>query len=168
MKSFPIHENFDVLCKALNGNGAFLAVKDKEGRSNIMTIGWATVGIIWSKHVMTVMVRPVRYTHELIENATAFSVCVPSNNKYGKELMTCGTESGRNQDKAKLAGLTLVPGKLEGAIVVKECDLFYESEIIHKNSINPASLRQDIKDDLYPKHDFHTIYYGEIKHSYTI
>ena len=82
--------------------------------------------------------------------------------------MTCGTESGRNQDKAKLAGLTLVPGKLEGAIVVKECDLFYESEIIHKNSINPASLRQDIKDDLYPKHDFHTIYYGEIKHSYTI
>ena len=78
MKAFPFYENFDVLCKAMAGNGAFLAVKDKDGRSNIMTIGWATVGVIWSKHVMSVMVRPVRFTHELMENAKVFSVCVPS------------------------------------------------------------------------------------------
>ncbi|MCX6112815.1 MAG: flavin reductase [Proteobacteria bacterium] len=166
MKAFPFYENFDVLCRALNSNGAFLAVKDRDGRSNIMTIGWATVGIVWSKHVMTVMVRPVRYTHELIENATAFSVCVPSG-KYGHELMTCGTESGRNIDKAKKTGLSLVPGKLKDSIIVMECDLFYECEIIHKNAVEPGSLKPDIKGDLYPKNDFHTIYYGEIKHAYT-
>ena len=165
MKSFPFYENFDVLCKALNSNGAFLAVKDRDGRSNIMTIGWATVGVIWSKHVMTVMVRPVRYTYELIEHATAFSVCVPSN-KYAKELIACGTESGRSTDKAKKHGLTLVSGKLENSIIVKGCDFFYECEIIHKNLIDPNYLKKELKEDLYPKNDFHAIYYGEIKHTY--
>lgn len=168
MKTFPFYRNFEELCKALDSHGAFLTVKDREGNTNLMTIGWATAGIIWSRPVMTVMVRPVRYTHDLMEQSKTFSVCVPDENKLQKELIYCGTKSGRNSDKAKESGLTLISGKLDGSIVVKECKLFYECEIIHKNIVNSRTLEPGIITDLYPKSDFHTIYYGEIKHSYTI
>ncbi|MEI6093723.1 MAG: flavin reductase family protein [bacterium] len=168
MKSFPFYKNFEELCKALDSHGAFLAVKDKEGKTNLMTIGWATTGLIWSRPVMTVMVRPVRYTYELMEKTSTFSVCVPDENKLQKELILCGTKSGKNLDKTKEAGLTITPGRLDGSVVVKECKMFYECEIIHKNTVDAKTLAPSIIKDLYPKTDYHVIYYGEIKHSYTV
>lgn len=168
MKTFPFYRNFEELCRALDSHGAFLTVKDREERVNLMTIGWATAGIIWSRPVMTVMVRPVRYTHDLMEASKTFSVCVPREHKLQKELILCGTTSGRSSNKAKESGLTIVPGRLEGSVVVKECNLFYECEIIHKNTVDSQTLESGIVKDLYPKSDFHTIYYGEIKNSYTV
>jgi len=161
------YDHFDQLCRSLDSHGAFLVVKDKDGRVNTMTIGWATIGIVWSRPLMTVLVRPVRFTHELIENAVSFSVCVPGDKTFDKALMCCGTKSGKKVDKAKECGLTFVPGKLENTVVVKGCNLFYECEIVHKNQIDSATLNKDIIADLYPKKDFHTIYFGEIKYSYT-
>ena len=37
---------------------------DKE-RCNTMTASWGGVGVIWNKNVVTVYIRPQRYTHEL-------------------------------------------------------------------------------------------------------
>ena len=48
-------DNFDKFCKALRTNGAFLVVSDDKQRTNIMTIGWAQIGVIWGKPVMTVL-----------------------------------------------------------------------------------------------------------------
>jgi len=168
MKDMNFYDHFEDMCKALDSHGVFLAVKDKKGRSNIMTIGWATNGIIWSRPVITVLVRPTRYTHELIEDASCFSVCIPAGAKLQKELMLCGSRSGRDMDKAKECGITLVPGKLDDAVIIKECKYIYECEIVHKNIIDPQTLKAEIIADLYPKRDFHTIYFGEIKYSYII
>jgi flavin reductase (DIM6/NTAB) family NADH-FMN oxidoreductase RutF len=166
MESIKFHEHFDELCSSLDSHGAFLVVKDKQGRSNIMTIGWATLGVVWTRPVMTVFVRPVRYTYELIENASSFTVCVPDGKKLDKALIECGTKSGRDMDKASLFGLSLVDGKLPNTSVIKECKLIYECKIIEKNKVDPGTLDQEIANDLYPKKDFHTVYYGEIKYSY--
>jgi flavin reductase (DIM6/NTAB) family NADH-FMN oxidoreductase RutF len=48
------------------------------GVSNVMTIGWATFSVLWSRPVWLVMVRYTRYTNNLIEEAGAFTVNVPS------------------------------------------------------------------------------------------
>ena len=168
MKQMNFFEHFNTLCRELNSHGVFLTVKDRDGRVNVMTIGWATAGIIWSRPVMTVLVRPVRYTHDIIENASTFTVSVPEGHNLEKELMYCGTTSGRGVDKAAKAGITLVPGMLANSLVVKECKYFYECEIIHKNVINAKTLSKEIVDDLYTQKDFHSIYYGEIKHSYAL
>jgi flavin reductase (DIM6/NTAB) family NADH-FMN oxidoreductase RutF len=168
VKDINFYDHFEEVCKALDSHGAFLAVKDNKGRANIMTIGWVTSGIIWSRPVMTVLVRPTRYTHELMEHASSFSVCVPAGSKLQKELMFCGSRSGRDMDKAKECGVSLVPGRLDDAVIIKECKYIYECEIVHKNLTDSKTLKAEIITDLYPKRDFHTIYFGEIKYSYTI
>ena len=66
MKYIKSYEEFERLNKALHSDGAFLVVKDKKGKVNVMTIGWAMIGVVWGKPMMTVFVRPARYTHELI------------------------------------------------------------------------------------------------------
>jgi flavin reductase (DIM6/NTAB) family NADH-FMN oxidoreductase RutF len=48
--------------------GAFLTVKDGD-RLNTMTIGWGSIGWIWQKPILMVMVRYSRHTYELIDKA---------------------------------------------------------------------------------------------------
>lgn len=166
MESIKFYEHAESLYKALDSNGAFLVVKDHQGRSNIMTIGWATIGVVWTRPVMTVFVRPVRYTHELIEQASSFSVCVPDVKKMDRALIECGTKSGRDIDKAGSFGLRLVDGKLANTQIIEGCKLVYECKIVEKNKIDGQTLSQEIVNDLYPKKDFHSVYYGEIKYCY--
>ena len=166
MDHIKYYEHFDKLYKALHADGAFLVVKDKNGKINTMTIGWATLGLVWSRPMMTVFVRPNRFTYELIENASSFSVCVPGTGKNKEELIFCGTNSGRMVDKIKQCKFTMVKGMLKDTVVIEECKLFYECEIVEKNKVLPETLSKEIIDDLYPKKDFHSVYYGEIKHCY--
>ena len=100
-------DNFGKFCEALEGAGAFLVVEDKKGRVNVMTIGWAQAGFIWNQPVMTVMVRPSRHSHLMLENADHFSVCVPRRGEMKKELAFCGTKSGRDYDKIRACALKL-------------------------------------------------------------
>ena len=166
MEHIKYYEHFDKLYRALHSDGAFLVVKDKNGKVNTMTIGWATLGLVWNKPMMTVFVRPNRFTHELMENAASFSVCVPAAGKHKEELIFCGTNSGKMVDKIKQCKLTLVKGMLKDTVVIDECKLFYECEILEKNKVLPETLSKEIVENVYPKKDFHSIYYGEIKHCY--
>ncbi|MFH1223983.1 MAG: flavin reductase family protein [Pseudomonadota bacterium] len=159
-------EHIDKLNHALENDGAFLVVEDEGGKVNVMTIGWATVGIVWGKPIMTVFVRPVRYTYELIEKAKHFTVCVPSAGKLKNELVTCGSSSGRVADKFKQCGFTPVRGQLKDTMIIEKCKYFYECRIVEKNKVTPETLDAGIIEKFYPKKDFHTVYFGEIKHSY--
>jgi len=159
-------EHIDKLVKALENDGAFLVVEDKKGKINLMTIGWATVGMVWGKPMMTVFVRPVRHTYDLIESATSFSVCVPGTGKLKEELEFCGSSSGRSVDKIKATGLTLKRGQAKDTMIVEECKLFYECSIVHRNFLDPKSLDPAIISSYYPNKDYHAVYYGEIKHSH--
>ena len=78
--------------------GAFLNVSDGQ-KDNTMTIGWANLGFMWKKPILTVMVRHSRYTYELIEKADCFTLSLPLSTDLKKELGICGTKSGRNVDK---------------------------------------------------------------------
>lgn len=164
MNTVKYYEGVDRLYKALSTDGAFLIVQDNKNRTNIMTIGWATVGVVWGKPMMTVFVRPVRYTYEFIENAKTFSVSVPSVGKLKSELALCGTSSGRMVDKIKQCGFKMIDGKLEGTKLIESCKLHYECEIVEKNIIDPKTLNNKIIENYYPNRDYHTVYYGEIKH----
>jgi len=80
-------------------NGAFLTVKSGEA-INTMTIGWATIGFVWRKPIITVAVRLLRHTFSIIEMAEDFTVSIPSSDMK-KEIMFCGTKSGRDYNKFK-------------------------------------------------------------------
>ena len=72
---------------------------------NSMTIGWGALGTVWNRDVLTVYVRPDRYTWQFMKDSDTFTVsffpesCRPA-------LLLMGRLSGRDGDKAAAAGLT--------------------------------------------------------------
>jgi flavin reductase (DIM6/NTAB) family NADH-FMN oxidoreductase RutF len=163
---FEYFEKARELFVPLSGPGAFLVVNDAEGNPNVMTIGWGTVGVMWYKPVLNIMVRTVRHTHQLLEKNINFTVCVPKENEFKKALSFCGSKSGRDTNKVRECGLSTEPGRVENTTIIAGCHLFYECTVIHKNSILPQNLVTDIKNTYYSDIDFHTVFSGEIIHSY--
>lgn len=71
--------------------GALLTVKSKD-KLNTMTIGWATLGRIWNKQILTVLVRFSRFTHELITDADSFTVSFSMDESIKQAMSICGTQ----------------------------------------------------------------------------
>jgi len=143
----------------LEDPGLLLVTAGSAGRANAMTIGWATIGVVWGKHVMTVLVRPSRHTYTLIEQSDSFTVCVPRPDMH-PAVEYCGQYSGRDGDKLAACNLTILPSTRVRAPGIDGCPVIYECRIVHKNDVNPASLAKDIT--AYPTGNYHRLYYGEI------
>jgi len=150
-----------LLADVLGSHGALLVANDRDGKPNVMTIGWATWGIIWSRPVFTALVRPSRYTHQFMEQADSFTVNLPPP-EMADAATFCGTVSGRDVDKLKEKNLTATHGKRVTACYIEECVAHLECRILFKNQVTPDLLAGDIVAGFYPHGDFHTIYYGEI------
>jgi flavin reductase (DIM6/NTAB) family NADH-FMN oxidoreductase RutF len=151
--------------KMLGHGGLLLASADAKGNPNAMAIGWGTIGIIWSKPIFVVLVRPSRYTYDLIEVTNDFTVNVPTP-QLADKVSYCGTVSGRNQNKFKATGLTVSPGKKVKSPIIEECVINYECRAVHKNDVIPDNLVDDIRHRAYRQGDFHRIYFGEILVAY--
>ena len=145
----------------LRNPGLLLVSADVDGKPNAMTIGWGTIGIIWGKPIFTVLVRPSRFTYDLMENASDFTVNVPSADMRSV-VAFCGSASGRDHDKFAEKGLIAVPGKKVKTPIIEECVIHYECKIVHKNDVMKDELASEIVSSAYSGGDFHTIYYGEI------
>jgi flavin reductase (DIM6/NTAB) family NADH-FMN oxidoreductase RutF len=143
--------------------GAFLVVKGKE-KTNVMTIGWALIGVVWRRPVMMVAVRTSRFTYPLIEKADSFTVSVPSGDMK-KEINICGSKSGRDLDKFKECGFSAAKSKKVGTPVLEIPGYHFECRIINKAPTDPKFLSPDLE-NLYPAKDYHTLYFGEILASY--
>ena len=152
---------FDVFRETLDkldGDGILLVAGDPP---NPMTIGWGTLGHIWHKQVMTVMVRPTRHTFNLMENVKDFTVCVLPDHME-KELSLCGNRSGRDTDKVSLCGFEMERGLKADAFFISGSVIHFECRIVHKHRLDPATLDPAIIKRYYPLMDFHMVYYGEI------
>ncbi len=157
------NENFERLTEALEGSGAFLVVENNKGLVNVMTIGWAQLGFIWGQPVMTVLVRPSRYTHALLKSASYFSVCVPKRGELKKELAFCGSKSGRDYDKARVCGLKLKDGAVGGLKYLDGCELAYQCEISGRTGLKLETLPAAAVEKYYPGQEPpHTLYFGKI------
>lgn len=141
--------------------GAFLTVKEGD-KLNTMTIGWGSIGYVWAKPTLMVMVRYSRYTHGLIEKAQDFSVSVPAMGELKKTLAIVGTKSGRDMDKFQECDITAQQARCIESPVIKECDLIFECRLLFKQAMEPEALDQNIRDKFYSDNDFHIMYYGEI------
>ena len=146
--------------------GAFLTVKAGEAL-NTMTIGWATIGYVWSKPIMMVAVRLSRHTFTIIEKASDFTVSIPSVD-LSDELTFCGTESGRNYDKFDECNLELVASQMVTSPIINVAGLHYECKIIYKSAMDSAFLDKAYDAAIYPAKDYHTFYFGEIVDCYEL
>ena len=158
MKKVNEFEIVPAVMKQLPG-GAFLTVAAKR-QKNVMTIGWALVGILWRKTVMMVAVRNSRHTFGLIEAAESFTVSVPTTSMQ-QALEVCGTMSGRAVDKFLEGRLATRTAKKVPSPVLDLPGYHYECRRLYKSALDPQMMDKQLE-DLYPKKDYHTLYFGEI------
>lgn len=98
-------------------------------RPNVLTLAWA--GTISSDPPsVSIGVRPTRFSHKLIADAGEFVINLPRANQV--EIVDyCGHASGREVDKFKACGLTLVPAGKVGVPLIAECPISLECRVTH-------------------------------------
>jgi len=150
---------------ALTRDGLLLNSIGADGKPNTMTIGWMTGGVIWSKPILVVLVRPSRHTFSRLEQVGEFTVNVLPP-ELGAAAELCGTESGRNVDKFARTKLTPTPAQTVRVPIIEQALVNYECRVVHRNDMNPASLAPEIAGSAYGGGDFHRLYFGEVLAAY--
>jgi len=157
--------------------GVLLTAKSGE-RVNSMTISWGMLGVEWGKPVFITFVREGRFTRELIDESRAFTVNIPHGAFDKKILGYCGSHSGRQADKAKELGLTLVASDEVAAPGIRELPLTLECRVLYRQLQDKNAIPADIRAAMYPpdvdsscpmeNRDYHVAYYGQIVKAYII
>ena len=132
----------------------------KEKKFNTMTISWGSMGRIWERPFVQVVVRPHRYTYQFTEQYDSFTLSAFPE-KYYDTLMMLGTKSGRDSDKIKESGLTPIPSHHIGSPGFEEAELIIECKKIYYQDINPKMFLANYIAPMY-NNDYHRSYFGEI------
>ena len=135
-----------------------LAAVGNREKYNMMTASWGFFGEMWNRQTAVTVIRPVRYTYELMENNDYFSLSFYGDNRKIHDV--CGSKSGRNVDKAKEAGLT--PVFSDNTVYFEEARLVLICKKIYAGVVDPLLFLEPAIDKLYPKKDYHKAYVGEI------
>ena len=104
-----------------------ITTADAEGRGNIATVAWA--GTVCSEPPMlSISLRPERYTYELLKASGEFVVNVPAAHQV-RWVDYCGVVSGRDVDKFARTGLTAGACREVGCPLILECPLNLECKV---------------------------------------
>ena len=142
MKNIEYFTDLDVVNNQLQ-DGAFLTVRS-EDKLNTMTIGWGMIGYIWNKPIFQVLVRPSRYTYELLDNIDNFTVSVPYDFDMNKELAYCGSNSGRDVDKFSELDLSIIESPDVNSPFIKKATYHYSCKVLYKDKIIKNELDNNI------------------------
>ena len=165
MKELNYNDVIGIMNDKLANGGIFLNVGGE--KPNTMTIGWAYMGTSWRKNIFIAMIRPQRYSYELVEKTGEFTVSIPTTDPLKKQLGFAGTESGRDVDKFDGHGLTAAPAQKVNAPIVKECGLHIECRVVSKQLLSGEFMQADVHDRCYPADDYHMLYFGEVVACYS-
>lgn len=137
-----------------------LVTSGTKEKFNSMTISWGSMGTIWRKSVITIYVRPERFTHSFLMDNDYFTVSF-YDESYKEALSIMGTKSGKDTDKVKLAKLTpnFIKEDIISFLEAKEtyiCKKIYVQDLIKEN------IPEDSK-FFYGENGFpHTLIIGEV------
>ncbi len=145
--------------------GGFLTVA-QEGKLNTMTIAWGSIGFIWQKAIVIALVRPSRYTFDMLSDADNFSLSFPYDNSMRKELAAVGSKSGRDLNKFEEFNLKTKPSHSISSPVIEGCELYYECRVLVKQALEQENFPEEIQATFYPQGDYHVLFFGEIITSY--
>lgn len=129
---------------------------------NTMTASWGNMGFLWGKPVVTVYVRPQRYTLEFLEREECFTLSFFSG-KYREALNICGTKSGRDTDKVAESGLTPY-SPADGTVSFEEARMVIKCRKLYKGKLGEEEfIDKSLLPKWYPQRDLHYMYIAEIE-----
>ena len=99
----------------------------QEWKPNLITIAW-TGSICSEPPMLSISVRPERYSYNILKSTGEFVVNVPSL-RQAKATDWCGMVSGRDVDKFSKTGLTPAPAVKVQCPIVLECPLNIECRV---------------------------------------
>lgn len=104
----------------LINHGPTVLITSKLGEKlNIMTAAWQ-MPVSFKPMLVAVAIGHERFSHKLILESREFVINIPHLEMI-KEVLCCGTNSGRDMDKFKVCKLTPVNAQKVGAPLIKEC-----------------------------------------------
>ena len=96
-------------------------------KPNLITVGW-TGTICTQPPMLSISVRPERYSHHLIKESGEFVVNLPTESLV-RAIDWCGVKSGRDVDKFAAMHLTAVPAAKVGTVLVEESPVNLECKV---------------------------------------
>jgi flavin reductase (DIM6/NTAB) family NADH-FMN oxidoreductase RutF len=131
------------------------------GRFNAMTVAWGSIGTMWEKPFVQIVVRPTRYTFTFLERFDTFTLCAFPD-RFRKALSLLGSKSGRDCDKIKESGLTPIASETVASPSFLEAELALECRKVYWADLEPAHFLDPKIRELYPRNDYHRVYFGEV------
>lgn len=135
-----------------------LVTAGNEDDYNMMTISWGGMGTIWGKSVVTIYVKPCRYTYEFIEKNDYFVISF-FDQDYKKDLGILGSHSGRNEDK--LALTSLIPEAIKHGMTYKQAKLTIVCKKLYGQNLDETKIPEDAH-SYYENEPVHKMYIGEV------
>ena len=107
-----------------------VSVADRAGKSNLFTVAW-TGTICSDPPMVSISVRPERYSHHMIEETGEFVINLTTEALvYATDY--CGVKSGRDVDKWKEMNLTPIAAEHVKAPMVEESPVNLECRVTQK------------------------------------
>jgi putative cytoplasmic protein len=145
------------------GRDWYLVTAGDENGINTMTLSWGMLGYLCAGPVVSVYIRPTRYTKKFVDEQDCFSLSFFEG--YRLELKTLGTKSGRDGDKIKEVGFN--PIFLDGVPTFEEAKVVIIAQKMYIDEIKPGKfLDKSIAERLFTKEEAHIVYTGRVKKIY--
>lgn len=149
------------LCKVINPLGMedspAIALACDGQRTNGLTIGWATFGVLWGQMCATVFIHKNRYSKEIFDNSDRFSICFVDDKEA---LRYFGRVSGRDEDK--IANTSLTCETVDSVPVFSESRVVIICSKMGQSDFDVKCVPPQVK-AWYEKDGVHTQYYGRIE-----
>lgn len=157
-------KEFDLLKTDINpfksiGKDWCLITAGNKNSFNTMTASWGGMGVMWNKNVVTIVVRPQRYTMNFLKENDTFTLSF-FDDKHKDILKFCGANSGKEVDKVAKTGL--IPFEIDNTIAFEQaktvlvCRKLYV-QALEENCFVDKSLLSN-----YANKDYHIAFVGEI------
>lgn len=122
------------------------------------------MGKLWyyvEKNVVSIVVRPQRFTKEFIDSSSTFSLTF-FDKSYKNDLSYLGTVSGRNEDKLSKTNLTVT--YIDNTPAFEESKLTIICKKLYAQELDPQCfIDKNIDKQFYPEKDYHTLYIAEVE-----
>lgn len=131
-----------------------------QGKPSVLAVSWGGLGVLWSKCVATVYLRPARDTKALIDEAEEFSLCALPQ-KYKAAVDYC--KDHPNKGGENLAACKLGVEYTGGVPWIKQAHLVLFCQKLYAQELDPFCFsQQKVYKQNYRKDDLHTMYIAQI------
>ena len=107
-------------------------------KPNLITIGW-TGTICTQPSMVSISVRPERYSHHLIQESGQFAINLPTE-ALVRSVDWCGVKSGRDVDKIAACNFTLEPGQTVSTPSIEQCPVNLECKVTEAKAFGSHTM----------------------------